>query len=642
LLSTGETMKEENAQEIMQKFSTLKIGVLGDFAVDAYWMLEDSVGEISVETGKRAFVVRSQRYSLGGAGNIATNLAALDLGGVEAFGVIGEDLFSKLLVSRLEALGIETSGMILQREKWDTPVWAKPHLGDEEQRRLDFGFYNELAEETRERLFDKLTQRLGELDALIVNQQLPRPLISASLIGKVNSLAGRFRDKVLVVDSRENIGDYQGMILKFNGESLIKMRRGVETLEAEDSIGRDEIVEALEALFSSYGKPVIITRGKRGCLIYERGRIDEVPGVMVTGPVDPVGAGDTMLAALTAALAAGVDIRDAAMLGNFAASVTVSKLRQTGTATQAEIMARVAEGSLIYRAELAEDPRGARYLEGTRIEIVDPQITRGQIRQVLFDHDGTVSTLRQGWEPIMEKVMLESIFGPAYQTVSMAEFRKVQDRVREFIDQTTGIQTILQMQGLVEMVREFGYVPEDKILDSHGYKAVFNKELMKMVNRRLESLKAGELDLEDFTVKGAVKFVRSLKDAGMRLYLASGTDQEDTEKEAARLDYASLFDGGIFGSVGDITKFSKKKLIAEIIEGHKLEGPQLCTFGDGPVEIRETKRRGGIAVGVASDEVRRYGLNPSKRERLVKAGADIIVADFTEGAKLFDYLMGKR
>jgi hypothetical protein len=68
------------------------------------------------------------------------------------------------------------------------------------------------------------------------------------------------------------------------------------------------------------------------------------------------------------------------------------------------------------------------------------------------------------------------------------------------------------------------------------------------------------------------------------------------------------------------------------------EAASIVTFGDGPVEIRETHKRGGTTVGVASNELRRYGLNQSKRTRLIKAGADIIVPDFSQSGQLFGLL----
>jgi len=116
----------------------------------------------------------------------------------------------------------------------------------------------------------------------------------------------------------------------------------------------------------------------------------------------------------------------------------------------------------------------------------------------------------------------------------------------------------------------------------------------------------------------------------VKLYLASGTDQGDVAAEAEAMGYAHLFEGRIFGAVGDVTVEAKRIVIERIIRERALSGPQFATFGDGPVEIRETRKRNGIAVGVASDEVRRFGLNAAKRSRLIRAGADIIVPDFSQ------------
>ena len=227
---------EELTGKIFARLPKLHIGVLGDFAVDAYWMLEDSVGEISVETGKRAMVVRSQRYSPGGAGNIMTNLAALGAGGLEAFGVVGEDVFGKLLIETLDKLGVTTGGMLIQSENWDTPVWAKPHLEGEEQRRLDFGFHNRIAEATRKKLFETLAARLPGLDVLIINQQLPNPLVTGKLIERLNKLTAEFNNKIFVVDCRDNIDLYRNAVLKIDQSSLIRRYRGVESLYPDERV----------------------------------------------------------------------------------------------------------------------------------------------------------------------------------------------------------------------------------------------------------------------------------------------------------------------------------------------------------------------------------------------------------------------
>jgi phosphoglycolate phosphatase-like HAD superfamily hydrolase len=211
--------------------------------------------------------------------------------------------------------------------------------------------------------------------------------------------------------------------------------------------------------------------------------------------------------------------------------------------------------------------------------------------------------------------------------------------VRKFIDDSTGIQTLVQMQGLKEMVREFGCVPEPQILDEFGYKAIYNEALMRMVRDRAAKLRRGELSVEDFVIKNAVAVLERLSQAGVRMYLASGTDREDVLDEAAALGYAHLFEGGIYGSVGDV-KQEAKRIVLDRILGDI--GPdlvhRLVTFGDGPVEIRETHKRGGFTIGVAGDEIRRYGLDSSKRERLIRAGADMIIPDFSQIDRLLHLL----
>jgi beta-phosphoglucomutase-like phosphatase (HAD superfamily) len=210
--------------------------------------------------------------------------------------------------------------------------------------------------------------------------------------------------------------------------------------------------------------------------------------------------------------------------------------------------------------------------------------------------------------------------------------------VRELIDRTTGIQTISQMCELVNLIRQFGFVTEEEILSAIEYKSTFNKELVALVNSRLAKLDSGELAISDFTLKGAVPFLRALKEEGVMLYLASGTDEEDVKREAERLGYADVFDGRIYGSIGEVTKDAKRVVIERIFNEASGAGNQLVTFGDGPVEMRETTRRGAFAVGVASDELRRFGMNPEKRTRLIRAGADVLVPDFSQWQKLWGML----
>jgi phosphoglycolate phosphatase-like HAD superfamily hydrolase len=237
----------------------------------------------------------------------------------------------------------------------------------------------------------------------------------------------------------------------------------------------------------------------------------------------------------------------------------------------------------------------------------------------------------------MEPTMLRAILGNRFTTADPALLARVTERVREFIDKTTGIQTITQMEGLSQMVKEFCLVPEREILDAAGYKALYDAELDALVEDRLHKLRRGELSREDFAIKGAHAILEALSGAGMTLYLASGSDQDDVRREAEALGYAHLFTGGIHGSIG-VPELDAKRIVLERILREVGSGINLLVFGDGPVEIRETHKAGGYAVGIASDEVRRFGQNPSKRARLIRAGADLVIPDFSQLRKLLSAL----
>jgi phosphoglycolate phosphatase-like HAD superfamily hydrolase len=226
--------------------------------------------------------------------------------------------------------------------------------------------------------------------------------------------------------------------------------------------------------------------------------------------------------------------------------------------------------------------------------------------------------------------MVKAILGDKFETAKEPVYRKILKSVDEFIDKTTGIQTLAQMKSLVELVKEAGFVDKKLILDEFGYKEIYNDELLRMVRAREAKLKNGELTIEDLTLKGAVPFLKKLYEAGIKLYLASGTDIEDVRREAEVMGYAGLFEERIFGAVGDVNKEAKKIVLDNILDslGNSISG-RVVTFGDGPVEIRETRKRNGITVGVASNELRRFGLNEKKRTRLIKAGADYVIPDFS-------------
>jgi len=273
------------------------------------------------------------------------------------------------------------------------------------------------------------------------------------------------------------------------------------------------------------------------------------------------------------------------------------------------------------------------YLPGTQIEIIN-EVERGKIKHVLFDFDGTISLLREGWQRIMAPVCVEMICGDTEPTQAII------DEVNVMIDETTGIQTIFQMQRLQEMVRAHGLVPEDKIMEPIDYKKVYNDRLMEPVRARIAQLDSGEKTVEDYTVRGVLRFLELIAQQDVSMYVFSGTDRDDVRNEAARVGVAPYFKE-IWGALPSVEEYSKEKIIRDIIAEHHLEGPQVLAIGDGPVELRNVKEAGGIALGIASDEVNGKGWDMSKRLRLLRAGADILIPDFLEADKLIEYLFPK-
>jgi len=258
------------------------------------------------------------------------------------------------------------------------------------------------------------------------------------------------------------------------------------------------------------------------------------------------------------------------------------------------------------------------------------EVERGEIRSALFDFDGTISLVREGWQRVMVPMMVE-VLSQASEVESEEEIQAV---VTDFVERLTGRQTIYQMIRLAEEVKRRGGRP----LNPLEYKRIYHERLSEKIRGRIEGLRSGRIDPEEMRVPGSLEMLRELKECGVELYLASGTDLKYVLEEARLIGIAEFFEERIYGALDRWWDFSKGELIRQIIAEHGLRGSQFVAFGDGFVEIEEAKKVGGIAVGVASDEVKREGINEWKRRRLMEAGADIIVPDFREHERLVRYL----
>ena len=299
-----------------------RIAVIGDFCLDVYWHADMTRSELSRETPHFPLPIVQERLSPGGAGNVAMNLLALEPKSVSVIGVFGDDWRGAALKDLLKKGGADIAGVVTDPARV-TNTYIKPlrkGYADNvvyEDPRLDFTNYDALTAATEAKLLKALDAVAKKIDALCVCDQMPFGCVTPAVRERICALARK--GLTVIADSRDRIGLYTDVIVKPN--------------EIEASLAK-----ALEA---RTGRPAIVTAGEKGCYISERSRVTHVPARKVTGEIDFCGAGDTFLSCLACATAAGFPLTDAAALACAASAVTIKKLKTTGTASRAELAARL-------------------------------------------------------------------------------------------------------------------------------------------------------------------------------------------------------------------------------------------------------------------------------------------------------------
>ena len=266
------------------------------------------------------------------------------------------------------------------------------------------------------------------------------------------------------------------------------------------------------------------------------------------------------------------------------------------------------------------------------LETVNSGASASDARVALFDFDGTLSLIRAGWVDVMVPMMVEILSG--LRTGESEE--DLTAIVDEFVGRLTGRQTIYQMIEFVSHVRRRGGTPKDPL----EYKHMYLDLLMERIRHRREDLRSGRVDPDELIVPGGRRMLDSLRERGMVMFLASGTDQPFMREEARLLQVDRYFEGGIYGAVDDYKSFSKRILVRRIIQDSDFQGREFLGFGDGYVEIEAVKTVGGHAVGLATDEPSCAEVDSVKRERLIGAGADWIIPNFNPHNELLAAMFG--
>ncbi|HMO36519.1 MAG TPA: HAD family hydrolase [Gemmatales bacterium] len=267
-----------------------------------------------------------------------------------------------------------------------------------------------------------------------------------------------------------------------------------------------------------------------------------------------------------------------------------------------------------------------------RAELINQHFLPRLPSLVMIDFDGTVSLLREGWEQVMIPMMVEELQhlpGTHESAVTLKQ------EVTNWVLKLNGQPTIQQMKALVEEVR----LRQGSPRTPEEYKAKYLERLMETVRNRKEEIRPEQRPYR-WVVPGTYQLLEGLRKRKRPMLLASGTDLDSLREESRLLEIDHYFTEGIAGPESDTSTFTKAAACDAMLQRHELPGNELLNFGDGYVETRLTKERGGIAIGIAYDPERPGEYNPWRKEQLLRAGADIILPDLQQSELLLHWLSG--
>ncbi|WP_254507007.1 HAD family hydrolase [Anatilimnocola floriformis] len=263
------------------------------------------------------------------------------------------------------------------------------------------------------------------------------------------------------------------------------------------------------------------------------------------------------------------------------------------------------------------------------LELLRADIPKSGYRAVVFDFDGTLSLLRRNWQGIMVPMMVDHL-----SRLDTGEPQNsLKKLVEQFVIELTGQPTMVQMQRLAAEIRQRGHMPQA----ADVYFQQYQDSLMLQTNARIRAVTRGHASPDMMAVAGTRRMLDELQLRKIHLVLASGTELKDVKNELQVLDFHTYFEPRVHCPVDQDPKFSKLAVMQQLVkQGYSARS--IIAIGDGPTEILAIKQLGGLAIGLASNEVTGTGVDPLKREHLIRAGADIIIGDYRCWQELFQRL----
>jgi rfaE bifunctional protein kinase chain/domain len=325
---------------ITDRYSQLRLAIVGDFCLDRYLEIDPARAETSIETGLTVHNVARVRSQPGGAGTVLNNLVALGVGEVWVAGMAGEDGEGWELHRALASQPGVRLDYFLQTPLRRTFTYTKPLICEagrppRELNRLDFKNWTVTPPEV-EAFFQKAVEALaGRVNAIILLEQVDQEntgVITAGLLRKLGELAATDPKLFVLADSRRGLRHFPPVTFKMNREELARL------LEIRHALNLAEVQQQAADLARRHGRRVFVTLAEQGLLGAEpNGDVVQVPALRPRGEIDIVGAGDAVTANLTSALAAGASMAEALELAGAASSIVIHKLGTTGTASVPEI-----------------------------------------------------------------------------------------------------------------------------------------------------------------------------------------------------------------------------------------------------------------------------------------------------------------
>ena len=338
-------MKEEKLKEILSQLKDISIAVIGDFFLDKYLIIDRDKDELSVETGLNAYQIVDKSMNPGAAGTISNNLKSLGVGNVIALGFIGDDGEGYDLIKGLKKTRVETKYLI-KTKKRVTPTYAKPvyikNSKLNEINRFDIKNFTPTPDIIEDKIIEDLLFLSKKVDGIIALDQVAEKdcgVITEKVRKVLSELMNYRKDLVVYADSRLYAGLFNNVIIKCNHLEIIK----AILPEIKEDPDERTIIKAGHALSNKTGKPVFVTYGKHGQLVFNGDKFNRIPAIAVKGPIDICGAGDSATSGIFSALCCGSSLSDAALLGNIISSITIQQLGTTGTATPVQVMERYRE-----------------------------------------------------------------------------------------------------------------------------------------------------------------------------------------------------------------------------------------------------------------------------------------------------------